>query len=144
MIKKYVLGFAFDKNKDNVVLIQKQKPDWQKGLWNGVGGKVEGTDYDESFAMCREFEEETGVSSFPETWKHFATMRFDNDIMGGVAEVYCFKAFSDSIGDCKTTEIEEIQIFGLNTLPYKKIEHVQILIDLALTDNINFVNLNMK
>ena len=143
-MKKYVLGFAFDKYKHNVVLLEKNRPDWQKGLWNGIGGKVENTDYDEGFAMCREFKEETGIDSFPETWKHFATMRFDNDIMGGIAEVYCFKAFSDSIFNCATVEDEEVKIFRVGMLPKKKIEHVQILIDLALTDNINFVNLNMK
>lgn len=143
-MKKYVLGFAFDGSASNVVLIHKQTPSWQKGLWNGVGGKVEDIDYDEGFAMCREFEEETGVSSFPETWTHFATMRFDQDIMGGQAELYCFKCFSDNIFNCKTVEEEEIKVFRVGMLPKKKIEHVQILIDLALTDNINFVNLSMK
>lgn len=38
---QYVLGFMFSNLMNNVVLLQKQKPNWQKGLWNGVGGKVE-------------------------------------------------------------------------------------------------------
>lgn len=143
-MKKYVLGFAFDGNGNNVVLIEKNRPNWQKGLWNGVGGKVEEIDINSTQAMCREFKEETGVSIPTYNWKHFATMRFDTDIMGGVAEVYCFKCFSDGIFKCKTTEEEEIKVFRVGMLPKKKIEHVQILIDLALTDNINFVNLNMK
>lgn len=56
----YVCAFAFNPSKDRVVLIQKLKPDWQKGKLNGVGGKVEkGEDVDA--AMIREFLEETGV-----------------------------------------------------------------------------------
>lgn len=143
-MKKYVLGFAFDVKGLTTVLIHKERPSWQKGLWNGVGGKVEDTDINQWDAMSREFLEETGTKINPVDWKHFATMRFDADIMGGVAEVYCFKCFSDEIYKCKTVEEEEVKLFSVFNLPEKRIEHVQILIDLALTDNINFVNLNMK
>jgi 8-oxo-dGTP diphosphatase len=61
--QKYVLGFAFDKS-DNVILVRKQKPKWQKGLLNGVGGKIE-IGETSSDAMFREFREETGLKYFP-------------------------------------------------------------------------------
>jgi 8-oxo-dGTP diphosphatase len=65
-----VVGFLFV--QDMVVLLKKEKPDWQKGRFNGVGGKVEPgeTAHD---AMVREFEEEAGARI--EEWKHFATLR---------------------------------------------------------------------
>lgn len=52
-----VAGFAFMDNR--VLLCCKQKPDWQTGLWNGVGGKL---DHEEApiDGMVREFKEETG------------------------------------------------------------------------------------
>lgn len=71
----YVLGFLFDdKDCDRVVLIQKQKPKWQKGLWNGVGGKIEPgeTPHD---AMVREFQEETSVFCPAEAWHQAGTMQ---------------------------------------------------------------------
>ena len=41
MIKKhYVLGFIFNRQKDNVLLVEKKRPEWQKGKWNGIGGKI--------------------------------------------------------------------------------------------------------
>ena len=40
-MNNYVLGFAFNKNFREVLLILKNKPQWQKGLYNGIGGKIE-------------------------------------------------------------------------------------------------------
>lgn len=67
--KKMVAGFLFAGNF--VLLVEKQKPIWQKGLLNGVGGVIEQheTPLD---AMRREFHEETKCS-WPLEWRHFAT-----------------------------------------------------------------------
>jgi hypothetical protein len=35
--KRYVLGFMFDQH-DNVLLVEKSKPAWQAGKYNGIGG----------------------------------------------------------------------------------------------------------
>lgn len=37
-MKHYVLGFAFGPNYKKVALLHKLRPEWQKGLLNGVGG----------------------------------------------------------------------------------------------------------
>ena len=57
---KYVAGFLFNPTMDSVVLVKKNRPEWQKGFYNGVGGHIEQGEnpFD---AMTREFEEETGV-----------------------------------------------------------------------------------
>ena len=59
-MKNYVCGFYFDHRLNRVVLIWKNKPAWQAGKLNGVGGKIEQgeTPYE---AMIREFKEETGI-----------------------------------------------------------------------------------
>lgn len=59
-MKEYVLGFMFTEDGKGVVLIQKKKPAWQHGRWNGIGGKIEERETPEK-AIVREFEEETGV-----------------------------------------------------------------------------------
>jgi len=50
-----VVGFCFTLNQQLVVLILKNKPEWQRGKLNGVGGKIK-IDTDESplDAMVRE------------------------------------------------------------------------------------------
>lgn len=66
----YSLGFAFSPDHSRVLLIKKTRPEWQAGLLNGVGGKVE---QDESThdAMVREFKEETNIDTVPENWAEF-------------------------------------------------------------------------
>lgn len=59
-MREYVCGFLFTEDKKNVVLIDKLKPEWQAGLLNGVGGKIEPGEA-ATAAMIREFEEETGL-----------------------------------------------------------------------------------
>jgi len=68
-MQKYVCGFMFNQRMSSVILIRKQKPEWQAGMLNGVGGKVEKGEH-ERVAMIREFKEETGVHY--ENWKRFA------------------------------------------------------------------------
>lgn len=74
---KYVLGFMFNEDLTKVVLIEKTKPDWQKGLLNGVGGKIEpfeqGID-----AIIREVEEECGLKSAWFDWKYGLSMKSDD------------------------------------------------------------------
>lgn len=71
--KQYVCGFCFDDILDYVVLIEKQKPEWQKGRVNGVGGKVE--PFEPVYhAMEREFREETGVLVPVGKWTRFCIL----------------------------------------------------------------------
>jgi 8-oxo-dGTP diphosphatase len=56
----YVAGFLFRRNREEVALVRKEKPEWQKGRLNGIGGKVEPGET-EYAAMVREFREETGA-----------------------------------------------------------------------------------
>jgi 8-oxo-dGTP diphosphatase len=70
-MQKYVCGFLFDQQK-NVVLIRKNKPEWQNGFLNGVGGKVEEGESNLD-AMIREFNEEVGV--YVPYWRPFCEIQ---------------------------------------------------------------------
>lgn len=61
-MKRMVVGFLFNEKRDRVVLIRKEKPAWQEGRLNGVGGKLEVGETPLA-AMIREFTEETGVEA---------------------------------------------------------------------------------
>lgn len=76
---RYVVGFMLDEARKNVVLIQKNRPEWQAGYLNGVGGKVEGVETDRE-AMVREFEEETGVRTSPAHWHRICTVSWPDDL----------------------------------------------------------------
>ncbi len=70
---KYVVGFVFDTNNQNILLLEKKRPEWQRGFVNGIGGKVEGA-AEETFpvlAMVREAREEAAFESSPSDWHLF-------------------------------------------------------------------------
>lgn len=69
---KYSVGFIFEKNLTGVWLIRKNRPAWQAGKLNGIGGKVEPN---ESFLDCikRESIEEAG---FDGAWNTFAELLY--------------------------------------------------------------------
>lgn len=81
--KSYVLGFCFDQTFERVLLIQKLKPDWQRGFLNGLGGAIEPGE-SAPVAMRREFREECGLDV--RDWYKFAVMRGSSFI------VHCFVA----------------------------------------------------
>lgn len=70
--QEYVVGFAFD-TRARVALIQKNRPEWQAGRLNGIGGHVEPGERPGD-AMVREFHEETGTRL--DGWQKFALMDF--------------------------------------------------------------------
>ena len=103
--KIYVCGFAFD-GQGHIVLIRKLKPEWQRGLYNGVGGKYEKSDLNLSVAMAREFKEETGVETLASEWESkFHYLHFSPPHLGPgeVSHVYYFAA---DIG-LRVTEIQK-------------------------------------
>ncbi len=150
--KAYVLGFAFSKDKNHVVLIEKQRPDWQKGCFNGVGGKIEPEDGNPFDAMTREFFEETGVATSVVDWSQFAEMIFDIDEAGNKGVVYCFRLNDDLIFDCKTMEDEQIHILCINGnsfLGYENLigkpclKNLKVLLPMAEDEDFNKCELNV-
>ena len=57
----YVLVYAYNKNR--FILVEKNRPEWQKGKLNLVGGKMEENDKSIIDAAIRELKEETGLDA---------------------------------------------------------------------------------
>lgn len=122
MKKRYVVGFLFYAGSPYVALIYKQRPDWQRGCLNGIGGKVEDGE-DPLDAMVREFKEETGAHVTD--WKYFCRMD------GGDWEVYCYKSFGDYLLTSTTDEkVIAVCLDALEDRPL--IPNLRWLIPLAL------------
>lgn len=77
--RAYVVGFMLNAKRDAVVLVRKNRPAWQAGRLNGVGGKVEpGETLPE--AMAREFEEEAGYRTTPDSWSEICRIEWPDDV----------------------------------------------------------------
>lgn len=103
---KYVVGFLFDKSIELVVLIEKQKPEWQKNKWNGVGGKIE-TEETPLQAMVREFKEEAGLEI--NDWRQYCI------ICGNNFEIYIFYSIveAEHLMRVRTMTDENIGVWSL-------------------------------
>lgn len=108
MDKIYVLGFLFSQDLKEVALIRKNRPDWQAGALNGIGGKVELDDADPMEAMVREFKEETGFHF--EDWIEFSTME------GTGWKVFCYKGVSNELSSLRTVTDEFVSIIPVEDL----------------------------
>jgi 8-oxo-dGTP diphosphatase len=89
-METYVVGFCFNEDKSEVALIKKTHPEWQAGLFNGIGGHVN-EDETPLEAMQREFKEEAGVDTVLIDWHLFA------ELSGDYFHLYCFNCFDDEI-----------------------------------------------
>lgn len=107
-VTHYVLGFAFTEDGNKVILIEKQKPEWQKGLYNGVGGKIEGDDASGPDAMQREFKEETGLDIKADDWHYVGNM------VGKDWTVSVYSVFTDRVAECKTCTDEKIKLVRID------------------------------
>ena len=110
MATEYVCGFAFDSDEGGedgvgrVALIRKNRPNWQAGKWNGIGGHVEPGEFSPA-AMAREFREEAGVDV--DGWEKFLTLRD----AGGAWFVHFFRAFFPIYGKLESLTDEPVDLF---------------------------------
>ncbi|UUO23579.1 NUDIX domain-containing protein [Colwellia sp. M166] len=131
-VKKYVTGFLFSQDTNQIVLIKKINPQWQRGLFNGIGGKVEANETSID-AMVRECAEETGVITQPVDWQYFANVFRPNGY-----DVDLYFARTDLALSAKTMEAEEIHIMKVSAIPKNIIPNLQWLIPLALDNQADF------
>lgn len=124
--QSYVCGFLFSPTWDRVLLIRKEKPAWQKGRLNGVGGKIEDGETPLA-AIVREFHEETGLNISPSCWKEFETIAGDDFV------VHFFFARSAFISDAISTTDEKVEEYLVKGVPYDEcIDNLRWIIPLAI------------
>lgn len=131
---RMVVGFVFDEGFNNVLLIQKQKPDWQRGYFNGIGGKCK-QDEPPRLAIARETYEETTMDIEPASWTHFVTLRTGSKPEPSPDVEVCF--FFTVVERCVLTsahsETKEqlLIILRSNLQHYKTLPNLQWMIPLA-------------
>jgi 8-oxo-dGTP diphosphatase len=108
---RYTLGFVFDSTLTRVLLIHKLRPEAQRGLINGLGGKFEEgeTAYE---CVAREILEEAGLVTLPDEWTKICDLGSDTWNMDVLA-----LAYQGAESDAQTAEDQEIEWFNIYPLP---------------------------
>lgn len=138
--KKYVLGFAFAEDGKEVLLIRKNRPEWQAGKFNGIGGKVEEGETPEQ-AMYREFHEEAGIKN--SNWEFRFEYIFPNAI------IYVYTLFSDgTFWDANTMTDETVHRAMVDDIlkmePEKLISNIKWLVLLLLDESFKGGTINAE
>lgn len=130
--KQYVVGFYFVE-QGNVVLIRKNKPEWQAGKLNGVGGLVERNESPVD-TMVREFREEAGKQTNEKDWRFFAVLMLSDCI------VNFFSARGVFTGVTSVTD-ERVEFLNIDELSERNdiLPNLRWLIPLALNNEPSIV-----
>jgi len=122
---RYVAGLMYSEDLSKVAMVLKNRPEWQAGKFNAIGGKIE-HDEDPAAAMVREFREETGVQTSQHDWEFFTNLQ------GPWGSVMFFLMRDDRVFEVKTMEDEEIHIIGVRDLPHNIIGNLRWIIPMSL------------
>lgn len=128
---RYVCGFMFSEDRRRVLLIRKQNPEWQRGLLNGIGGKIEGNKTLLA-AMRREFKEETGLQTYMrDSWTQTVSLF-------GAAFIVHFFFRTGPIDDARSITDEKVEIVAVDAVPTQKtIPNLRWLVSMQL-DNLEW------
>lgn len=101
---RYVLGLVFNEDLSKVLLLRKNKPANQKGLLNGIGGKIEPGEMP-AYAMTRECAEEVGLIIQTYRWVSLPPLEYPD------AEVICFtvKVTNEEFMEARQMEEEALK-----------------------------------
>jgi 8-oxo-dGTP diphosphatase len=123
-VTEYVAGFLIAVDTQQVVLVRKDRPAWQAGRLNGVGGHIEPGETPEE-AMRREFCEEAGLDL--DGWEHFATVE------GDWGSVRFFRLFSSAsvVWSAETQESEPIERHPVDRFDPDMLPNLSWLLPLA-------------
>ena len=118
---RVVVGIITD-NKE-ILLLRKNNPDWQKGLYNGIGGKVElnTTPLETIIKKCQE---ELGVNI--SNW-----IELDSEISSsGIEIVYFLTTLNEGEIKKLQSQIDErAELFSINNLPANILQDLKIQIE---------------
>lgn len=118
---RVVVGIITD-NKE-ILLLKKNNPDWQKGLYNGIGGKVElnTTPLETIIKKCQE---ELGVNI--SNW-----IELDSEISSsGIEIVYFLTTLNEGeIKNLQSQTDERAELFSINNLPTNILQDLKIQIE---------------
>ncbi len=133
---RVVVGIVTD--NEEILLLKKNNPDWQKGLYNGIGGKVElnTTPLETIIKKCQE---ELGVNI--SNW-----IELDSEISSsGIEIVYFLTTLNEGeIKKLQSQTDERAELFSINNLPTNILQDLEIQIERQFFKPKNKMNRKIK
>lgn len=134
-----VVGLVFD-DESRVLLIRKNRPEWQNGMLNGIGGRVNLAEAP-CRAMTRELHEETGLVI------HYTNWRLLAELDTGDGSVYYYAAHipSQIMNMSRSLTDERVSRLFLSELAhFSLVPDLRWLIPFALDDSKRYTTLHVE
>lgn len=125
-MKNYTVGFIFSESMDKVLLMHKLRPEWQAGMINGLGGKVEEGE-DHITCVMREIKEESGLETERDGWNFICSTHSPVWTVNFFGYVY-----TGEMNDAKSMEQEQVEWFDVKNLPENVVGNLKWLIPLTV------------
>ena len=119
----FVAGLLLD-DLGRVALVRKNRPDWQAGRLNAIGGKVEPGETSHQ-AMRREFREETGLDL--DGWERFVQLL----VPYGAVDFYRLHVDGAVLDQVRSVTDEQIEIHAADAIPQPALANLSWLVPLA-------------
>ena len=118
---RVVVGIITD--NEEILLLKKNNPDWQKGLYNGIGGKVE-LNTTPLETIIKKSEEDLGINI--SNWREL-----DSEISSsGIEIVYFLTTLNEGeIKKLQSQTDERAELFSINNLPTNILQDLKIQIE---------------
>lgn len=138
-MRNYVLGFMIDEINNKILLIKKNRPAFQAGKLNGIGGKIEENELPIE-ALVREVSEETGLQTKDYEWRFFGRMNLPD---GGC--VHLFSSLRNDLEKAQSMTDEEVLIKDLKFDELKGLVMPNLiwLIDSSLDESLKEINIDL-
>lgn len=141
--RRMVVGFAFNRTMTQVALIEKNRPHWQAGKVNGIGGGIEEQDQRiPERAMRREFKEETGYETDLSVWEYLATLERTPMMVEGTSGVpftlHMYRAIlsiDDLIPVLRSQTDEQVLVVNPRELPSNGVSNLYWMVAMAMDTN---------
>jgi 8-oxo-dGTP diphosphatase len=141
----YVNGFMINPVTRDVLFIKKNRPTFQVGKWNGIGGKLEKGESPIE-AMVREFREETGVVTAQNDWEHTITLTGKGDEGVGLLlyagfKVHFYRMFVEKMPDFHQMTDEYVAVGNLAYLyrdDFPTLDNMKWILPLQFNMNVGF------
>ena len=118
---RVVVGIITD--NEEILLLKKNNPDWQRGLYNGIGGKVE-LNTTPLETIIKKYQEELGANI--SNW-----IELDSEISSsGIEIVYFLTTLNEGeIKKLQSQTDERAELFSINNLPTNILQDLKIQIE---------------
>lgn len=103
----FVVVLPFNADRSQLVLIEKTRPKWQKGLYNGPGGHIEPNEFPVDAAV-RELHEETGVLFRADELRQVAWVIVEDPQERELAKISVFSVFDDRVYEMRAQTDEQL------------------------------------